>query len=130
MKRQCVVCEFICFNTATYTTTHGVVCEECFESASGVKSNYEDWLTYNSPKAAKKEIERLEQDVEDFKKAVGWHVEHAKKVQQENAELRFDCEKSNTWCVDIFNDFSESEVQLMAPSIVGAWNRGKQLLNK
>lgn len=57
-------------------------------------------------------------------------VDMANRQFEENKQLRDSNEKSSSWCVDIFNDFSESEIQSMSPSIIGAWNRGKQLLNK
>ncbi|AUR83720.1 hypothetical protein NVP1039O_21 [Vibrio phage 1.039.O._10N.286.55.A2] len=44
MYKQCVVCNFSCFNTPCYATRHGYVCEDCYESSSGVKSSYQEWL--------------------------------------------------------------------------------------
>ncbi|AKU42652.1 hypothetical protein [Vibrio phage H188] len=57
-------------------------------------------------------------------------VNNHDRLVEENAELRESDEKSSSWCVDIFNDFSESEIKSMSPSIIGAWNHGKRLLNK
>ena len=44
MYKRCVVCHFDCVNTPCYATKHGHVCEDCYESAKGVKSSYEEWL--------------------------------------------------------------------------------------
>lgn len=35
--------------------------------------------------------------------------------------------KSDSWCFDIFNDFSSDEIGSMPPSIIGAWKRGELL---
>ncbi|CAH9011453.1 hypothetical protein VPHF27_0007 [Vibrio phage F27] len=41
---ECVVCHHFCINTPWYKTEHGCVCEDCYESAKGVKSSYQEWV--------------------------------------------------------------------------------------
>ncbi|AUR94100.1 coil containing protein [Vibrio phage 1.191.O._10N.286.52.B4] len=68
-------------------------------------------------------------------------IEHAvlnhDRLQQENAELREENKRirnvksqSESCCVDVFRDFSESEIQSMPPSIVGVWEKGRHIVSK
>ena len=41
--KECVVCNHKCLNTPWYKTKHGAVCEDCYESRKGVKSDYQEW---------------------------------------------------------------------------------------
>ena len=45
--KKCVVCEELCWNTCTYETKHGDVCEYCYESRKGTKSEYDKWVEEN-----------------------------------------------------------------------------------